>query len=96
MVINGIGGNTIAQAKRNLSYDEVMLWAAYREQTGSLNVGQRVELSSALVAQQVNWAVPRKAGSNLPGLEQFLPKRGADAESQLDQDEALQQAMREW
>ena len=41
--MNGIGGKTIAKAKQNLTNAEVMMWAAYRNKRGSLNVGRRVE-----------------------------------------------------
>lgn len=39
----GIGGNTIAQVKANLTELEVMQWAEYRQRRGSLNIGRRVE-----------------------------------------------------
>lgn len=41
--MNGIGGTTIAEAKRNLSAEEVRLWAGYRMQRGTLNLGMRLE-----------------------------------------------------
>lgn len=41
--MNGIGGTTIAEAKRNLSAEEVRLWADYRAQRGTLNLGMRLE-----------------------------------------------------
>lgn len=41
--MNGIGGTTIAEAKRNLSAEEVRLWADYRMQRGTLNLGMRLE-----------------------------------------------------
>lgn len=43
LVMNGIGGTTIAEAKRNLSAEEVRLWADYRMQRGTLNLGMRLE-----------------------------------------------------
>ena len=99
LVLNGIGGRTIEEAKRNMSYSEAQVWMAYREQTGVLNVGQRVEVSSAAVAQQVNWSIPREKGSTYPPLEAFLPNRGAQAEQEQSPEQAsedLQRAMREW
>ena len=39
----GIGGRTLAEAKQNLSAEEVGLWAAYRAQRGTLSVGLRLE-----------------------------------------------------
>lgn len=48
--MSGIGGNTIAEAQRNLSYPEFLQWAAYRQKRGSLNIGMRVERGAALLA----------------------------------------------
>lgn len=42
-MLNGIGGNTIEQAERNLSHAELAIWRAYRAKRGSLNIGRRVE-----------------------------------------------------
>lgn len=53
-MLNGVGGCTIAEAKANLSYAEVLAWAAYRDKHGTLNVGRRMELSTAIIALQVN------------------------------------------
>lgn len=39
----GIGGRTLAEAKRNLSAEEVATWAAYRAQRGTLSLGLRLE-----------------------------------------------------
>lgn len=49
-MLHGIGGCTIAQAKENLSYKEAVAWSKYIRQNGSLNVGQRIEHSVALLA----------------------------------------------
>jgi hypothetical protein len=46
----GIGGKTIAEAKENISYSELMQWIQYRNKRGSLHVGMRVEQSIALLA----------------------------------------------
>lgn len=48
--MNGIGGRTIAEAKRRLTYGEFVTWMKYRQQRGSLNVGMRIERGSALLA----------------------------------------------
>lgn len=50
LVLNGIGGTTIAEAKERISYPEWLQWCAYRAKRGSLNVGQRVEYSVAMMA----------------------------------------------
>jgi hypothetical protein len=48
--MHGIGGRTIAEAKRQLSYAEFGMWVKYRQLRGSLNIGMRVERGSALLA----------------------------------------------
>lgn len=53
-MLNGVGGRTIADAKANISYAEVLAWVAYRDKHGSLNFIQRQEHVSAMVALQVN------------------------------------------
>lgn len=55
MVLNGVGGRTIAEAKLNMTNAEVSQWAAFRNKRGSLFVGRRIERSvgvlTALYAQ---------------------------------------------
>lgn len=41
--MNGIGGKSIAEVKRNLTFAEINKWALYRQRRGSLNIGRRVE-----------------------------------------------------
>ena len=48
--MHGIGGRTISEAKRQLSYAEFGIWVKYRQLRGSLNLGMRVERGSALLA----------------------------------------------
>lgn len=83
-MLNGIGGNTIAEAKATLSYAEVLAWVAYRDKHGSLNFALRQELSTAIVALQVN-----RTGGGKAELQDFMPHR---ARSGAD----LERAMAEW
>lgn len=39
----GVGGRTIEEAKKNLSYAEVRKWLAYRKKRGGLNFALRME-----------------------------------------------------
>jgi len=50
-VLNGIGGRSIAEAMRTLSYAEVLSWMAYRKKRGSLNLGLRGDRQVALPAR---------------------------------------------
>lgn len=83
-MLNGVGGCTIAEAKANISYAEVLAWVAYRDKYGTLNLGRRMELSTAIIALQVN----RGNGGNAE-LVDFMP----NAETQPLE---LEKAMEEW
>lgn len=50
MVMCGIGGRTIAEAKSRLTYREFLSWCKFRSKRGSLHIGMRVERGSALLA----------------------------------------------
>ena len=68
--MNGIGGNTIAEAKENLTYREALDWAQYRKQTGPLNLALRIELAAAIISQQL-WMTIRRAEN--VRLNPFMP-----------------------
>lgn len=70
-MLNGIGGRTIAEAKANLTYNEALSWMAYLEQSGTANLGLRMERGFALLATILNNMHGGKAN-----FEDFLPKRG--------------------
>lgn len=60
--MNGIGGNTVAEVKNNLTMLEVQQWAEYRLRRGSLNIGRRVEQVCAnMMAVHIN---SQKTNSN--------------------------------
>ncbi|WP_122559706.1 phage tail assembly protein T [Pseudomonas viridiflava] len=84
LVLNGIGGSTIAEAKANITYSEVLAWSGYRDKHGSLNPMRRFEFSSALIALQVN-----RANGGEADLYDFMPNVERPAIT-------LEQAMREW
>lgn len=50
LVLNGIGGCTIADAKDRVSYDEFREWVSYRALRGSFNQGLRSDRGAALIA----------------------------------------------
>ena len=57
----GIGGNTIDTVKANLTAYELSQWREYRLRRGSLNVGRRIEQSTAhLMAWYHKGKVQRK------------------------------------
>lgn len=83
-MLNGVGGRTIAEAKANISYAEVLSWSAYRDKHGTLNIGRRMEVSAAIIALQVN----RGAGGKAE-FEDFMPHA---TPKEID----LEKAMEEW
>lgn len=83
-MLNGVGGCTIAEAKATISYAEVLAWSAYRDKYGTLNLGRRMELSTAIIALQVNRGNGGKAE-----LVDFMPHTET-------QPLELEKAMEEW
>lgn len=83
-MLNGIGGNSIAEAKATLSYAEVLAWVAYRDKHGSLNLARRIELATALISLQVN-----RSGGGKAELYDFMPHHNRPGAE-------LEQAMAEW
>lgn len=43
LALNGVGGNTYEEVKRDMSTAEFSKWQMYYERFGSLNVGRRIE-----------------------------------------------------
>jgi len=91
-VLAGVGGRTVADAKRSMSSDEFQAWMAYREMHGPLALHRRMEHGFAMVAQTVASTIPRKRGTRGPKLEDFLPQRAA----RLDKPIELAEAMKRW
>jgi len=71
-VLHGIGGKTIEEAQRRLSYQEFCSWAAYRRMRGSLHVGMRVEHAAALLAKILSDRY-RKEGAEPFKIYDFMP-----------------------
>jgi hypothetical protein len=71
-VLHGIGGNTIEEAQRNLSYAEVQKWGAYRRKRGTLNWGMRIERGAALLASMYTNAHLKK-GATPVSIHDFMP-----------------------
>jgi hypothetical protein len=68
LVLHGIGGRTIREAKERMTYAEALDWMEYIRRRGSLNVGLRVEASAAVLATQIN----RALGGNAE-MTDFMP-----------------------
>lgn len=66
--MNGIGGQTVAEAKQRMTYSEALMWSAFIKKRGSLNVGMRLENGFALLAVMINRALGGKAK-----MEDYMP-----------------------
>lgn len=98
LVLHGIGGRTIAEAKRTLSWVEAQQHLAYIRRRGSLNLGTRIEAGFALLAWLIAnkpvaygmrdgkpLGITKKADGTLYTIRDFMPH--ADPEKDPDRDE---------
>jgi len=54
-VLHGVGGKTVAEAKRNVSYHEFLMWRAYTEKNGLPAQGsEATERQMAMLTWQVH------------------------------------------
>jgi hypothetical protein len=74
-VLNGIGGRTIEEAKERITHAEFVSWYAYIKKRGTLNVGLRLEMGFAMLAQVTNNSMGGKSK-----FEDFMPKREEEPE----------------
>lgn len=86
--MSGIGGRSIAEAKRNLSFYEVCRWAAFRRKRGSLHTGMRVESGAAVVSAALFRGVKKANGGDFKPTD-FMPHMEEPPIS-------LEQAMETW
>ena len=86
MVLSGVGGNTIAEAKERVSYTEYAAWVAYRRKRGSFNTGRRVDRAIGLLAALYANSKSKNGGFK---MYDFTPY---DEEPAID----IQDAMKQW
>jgi hypothetical protein len=53
LVLHGIGGRTIAEAKERITHDEFVAWHAYIRKRGTLNWGMRLEVGFGFLLSRV-------------------------------------------
>lgn len=84
MVLNGIGGRTVDEAKFNLSYVEYLDWAAFINRRGSINLGVRMEQGLAMVCLLLTqgFKIKKNDGQNFT-LKDFLPHIAEDHDQEL-------------
>lgn len=61
LVLAGVGGRTIAEAKARISYDEALRWFDYLQRNGTVSLGARIEKGFAMLATVINNAHGGKA-----------------------------------
>jgi hypothetical protein len=81
LVLHGIGGRTIEEAKDRISHAEFVDWCAYISKRGSLNSSVRAEQGTALLAHVLTAVHGRKTR-----IEDFIPKRDEEPEARSIQD----------
>jgi hypothetical protein len=86
LVLHGIGGNTIEQAKRNITAREFASWVAYINKRGSLNYGMRSEYNTALLLATYANAQSKDGGYK---IWDFMPH---EKEPEI----SLNEAMKQW
>lgn len=86
LVMHGIGGRTIAEAQRRLTYSEFLVWMKYRHKRGSLHTGRRIERGTATLAALYANAKSKNGGFT---VYDFMPH---EDEPEL----SLEQAMQMW
>lgn len=87
-MLAGIGGRTIEEAQRRLSYAEVQQWAAYRAKRGGFNLGLRIERATGLLATLYANA-HRQQSAEPYQLWDFLPHEDAPPLT-------IEEAMKRW
>ena len=77
LVLSGIGGSTVQEAKFNLSYVEYQDWVAYANRRGSLNPSIRVEQALAMVCYLLTrgFKIKKETGA-VYELNDFMPHAG--------------------
>jgi hypothetical protein len=78
LVLHGIGGRTVAEAKRRVTYEEFVMWLAYINKNGLPAQGtEATERAFALLTWQVNLSRGGKTE-----LADWLPKPKSAHDSQ--------------
>jgi len=77
LVLRGVGGRTIEEAKRNVTYREFSLWRLYIDKHGLPALG--VEATQSAIAM-LTWRVDRAAGGTSEISDWMPGKRSGEAD----------------
>lgn len=91
----GIGGRTIAEAKRNISWIEALRWKAYIAKRGTLNAGLRNEALFATVSMLLAGAAKLKKedGSSF-AMTDFMPHIAEKEKEELTPEKVFETLMK--
>lgn len=64
LVLNGVGGRTVEEAKRNMSYKEFIDWVKYRNVNTTLNSADRLDKQLSLISAKFASALMKKRTGN--------------------------------
>lgn len=92
LVLAGIGGRTVAEAKDRVSWDEFFAWMSYRASHGPLHLHGRLQDGFARVAHTIASVAPRRQGARRPKLQDFMAWLPRAADQPID----LETAMERW
>lgn len=71
LVLAGVGGRTIAEAKARLTYNEAQSWFLYMQERGTFSLGQRIDEMSATLG----YMLAAVNGVKNKSVEDYLPDR---------------------
>lgn len=83
--MHGIGGRTIAEAKKNITVVEFNLWRRYIETRGTLNVAEKLEYVGAMLTAWIIRASTKTFKKNDGtefGIADFMPSLARVAEEE--------------
>lgn len=83
----GVGGRTIAQAKRALSFGEVEVWQSFMRKRGPVSMQRRSDWPAALIAMLLS----RLGGDKTSRMMDFMPFADKN-----DGEISLDSALKEW
>lgn len=78
LVLHGIGGATVEEAKGTMSHDEFMDWSLFIKRRGSLNLADRMDAGFAMLAHVICAMNGRKTK-----VSDFMPKREEEKETSI-------------
>lgn len=74
LVAAGIGGRSVAEAKRRISQREFIAWLKYRKKHGTLDMGYRIDRAASIICAVL------AQGKVAP--EKFMPKFDDDEQAE--------------